>query len=89
MSALPPMRLAFVRRGAVSSIDLPQVSGRVLVRSLTVQWPQLSVRSFLFTDEGRRTVFWRSQDGGESWTKAANDAVLRRRAALSWPSTAP
>ena len=82
-------RLAFVRRGAVSSIELPEVSGRVLVRSLTVQWPQLSVRSFLFTDAGRRTVFWRSRDGGESWTKAANDTVLRRRAALSWPSTAP
>ena len=26
-------RLAFVRRGAVSSVELPEVSGRVLVRS--------------------------------------------------------
>jgi hypothetical protein len=82
-------RLALARRGAVSSIELPSISGRVLVRSLTVQWPQLAVRSFLYTDEGRQTVGWQSADGGESWAKAANDVVLRRAPALSWAGTAP
>jgi hypothetical protein len=82
-------RLALVRGTTVSSIELPAVSGRVLVRSLTVAWPQLAVRSFLYTDSGRQTVRWRSVDGGESWAKAANDVVLRRAPALSWPGAAP
>jgi len=47
------------------------------------------VRSFLYTDEGRQTVGWHSADGGESWTKAASDVVLRRAPALSWPGAAP
>jgi hypothetical protein len=82
-------RLALVRGGAITSIELPAVSGRVLVRSLSVRWPQLAVRSFPVTDAGRQTVRWRSLDGGESWTKAANDVVLRRSSALSWPGAAP
>jgi hypothetical protein len=82
-------QLAIVRSGAVLSIELPAVTGRVLVRSLTVRWPQRSVRTFVFADDGRKTMRWSSADGGESWTKAANDAVLRRRPALSWPGAAP
>jgi hypothetical protein len=53
-----------------ATIALPQEPGRVLARALTVNWPSLVVRTYVFTDDGRRTVSWRSTDGGKTWRPA-------------------
>jgi len=39
----------------------------VVVRALTVNWPSLIVRTYVFTDNGRITVLWHSADGGKTW----------------------
>ena len=53
-----------------SAIVLPSEPGRVIARALTVTWPTLAVRTYVFTDKGRRTVNWRSTNGGKSWHAA-------------------
>jgi hypothetical protein len=61
------LRIALLRGDTDSTLDLPDEPGRVLARALTVDWPTLVVRTYVFTDDGRRTVSWRSTDGGKSW----------------------
>ena len=60
-------RLALIRGGSVTSLLLPMEDGRVTARSLQVAWPTVVVRTYLYTDEGRRTVRWRSTNGGRTW----------------------
>jgi len=50
---------------------LPAVGGDVLLRSLEVSWPRISVSGFDVTAFARReegSVQWLSEDGGASWT---------------------
>jgi hypothetical protein len=63
-------RIAVLKGDTDSTLDLPDEPGRVLARALTVDWPTLVVRTYVFTDDGRRTVSWRSTDGGKSWHAA-------------------
>jgi hypothetical protein len=60
-------RITILRGDMESTITLPATSGRVLARALTADWPKIVVRTYVFTDRGRRTVLWRSTNGGESW----------------------
>jgi hypothetical protein len=60
-------RLAIVRGKQVTSVALPDEPGRVLVRAITVRWPSIVVRGYLFTNAGRRTLHWQSADGGDTW----------------------
>jgi hypothetical protein len=60
-------RLELVLGDTVSTVTLPALAGRVEARALTVSWPDVTVRTYVFTDEGRRTVRWRSTNGGKSW----------------------
>jgi hypothetical protein len=60
-------RIVVLRGDTDSTLVLPEEPGRVLARALTVNWPDLSVRTYVFTDDGRRTVSWRSSDGGKTW----------------------
>jgi uncharacterized protein YndB with AHSA1/START domain len=53
-----------------ATIALPPEVGHVLARALTVNWPSLVVRTYVFTDDGRKTVSWRSTDGGKTWRPA-------------------
>jgi hypothetical protein len=63
-------RVAIVRGGSTTTETLPEQPGRVVARSLTVTWPTVVVRSLVFTDRGRKTVRWRSTNGGRSWQLA-------------------
>jgi hypothetical protein len=50
---------------------LPGVGGDVLLRSLSVNWPELRVRGFdvtAFTRREEGSVEWVSEDGGATWT---------------------
>lgn len=49
------------------TLALPEVAGRVLARTVTVRWPSIVVRGYLFTANGRRTILWTSGNGGASW----------------------
>ncbi len=63
-------RIVVLKGDTDSTIVLPSESGRVIARALTVTWPTLAVRTYVFTDKGRRTVNWRSTNGGKSWHAA-------------------
>lgn len=60
-------RIVALRGDAESTIELPDEPGDVLARALTADWPNLVVRTYVFTDSGRKTVSWRSTDGGKTW----------------------
>ena len=60
-------RIAVLRDDRDSTLDLPDLPGRVLARALTVDWPTLVVRTYVFTDDGRKTVIMRSTNAGKSW----------------------
>jgi hypothetical protein len=60
-------RVVVLRGDSRSVLALPSLGGRVLARALTVAWPTVLVRTYVFTDLGRRTVLWRSGNGGKSW----------------------
>jgi hypothetical protein len=59
-----------VKGDSDATIALPPEAGHVLARALTVNWPSLVVRTYVFTDGGRKTVSWRSTDGGKTWRPA-------------------
>jgi hypothetical protein len=63
-------RVTILRGDVSSTVTLPAQSGRVLARSLSVEWPSIVVRTLVFTDAGRRTARWRSTNGGRSWRPA-------------------
>jgi hypothetical protein len=63
-------RLAIVRGKLISTETLPDELGQVTARSLSVTWPMLVVRTYLFTTRGRITIHWRSMNGGKSWREA-------------------
>ena len=63
-------RLAVIRGDSATTLVLPAESGRVTARSLQVTWPTVVVRTYVYTDDGRRTVRWRSTNGGKSWRAA-------------------
>ena len=60
-------RVAVIRNGSAASLMLPAEPGRVTARALQVMWPTVVVRTYVYTDGGRRTVLWRSTNGGKSW----------------------
>jgi DNA-binding beta-propeller fold protein YncE len=63
-------RILLVRGPVITGLTLPAVEGQVLVRSLDVSWPQLTVRGVDvagFTRAEQGAVTWRSADGGTSW----------------------
>jgi hypothetical protein len=62
-------RVAFVRGDTTSFAQLPAAPGRVLARALTVAWPEVVVRTYMFGDSGRRTILWRSTNGGSTWSR--------------------
>ncbi len=57
------------RRGQTAQRRLPWVGGSVLVRSLSVRWPTITVRGTNFTapKDGVEPVVWASGDGGRTW----------------------
>ena len=55
------------RQRLVGEFVLPHEPGRVIARALQVMWPTVVVRTYVFTDGGRRTVRWRSTNGGKTW----------------------
>ncbi len=64
-------RLLLVQSGARRVLSLPRVTGEVLVRSLDVAWPRLTVRAHdgvAFTRAEEGTITWTSGDGGATWT---------------------
>jgi hypothetical protein len=63
-------RVAIVRGKRISTATLPDEIGQVTARSLSVAWPTVVVRTYVFTDRGRVTVHWRSVNGGKSWRQA-------------------
>jgi hypothetical protein len=63
-------RVVEVRGHTQSTIALPNEPGQVLARALTAAWPSLVVRTYVFTTNGRKTVTWRSTDGGRTWHAA-------------------
>jgi hypothetical protein len=63
-------RVAIVRGKRISTDTLPDEVGQVTARSLSVAWPTVVVRTYVFTDRGRVTVHWRSVNGGKSWRQA-------------------
>jgi hypothetical protein len=63
--------LRFVQNGSVRDRLLPAVGGDVLVRSLNVHWPGITVTGFdvtAFTRQQEGSVLWSSPDGGATWT---------------------
>jgi hypothetical protein len=63
-------RILLVRGPVITGLTLPAVEGQVLVRSLDVSWPQLTVRGVDvagFTRAEQGAVTWSSADGGTSW----------------------
>jgi hypothetical protein len=60
-------RLVFERGDRSTSVTLPDTVGRVEARALTVHWPDVVVRTYVFTDRGRKTILWRSLNGGKTW----------------------
>jgi hypothetical protein len=61
-----------VLRGDLSStLSLPAQPERVVARSLHVARPTIVVPTLVFTDAGRKTVRWRSTNGGRSWRAIA------------------
>ena len=71
-------RIPILLLGSASALrqkTLPGVGGDVLVRSMQVIWPEITVRGTdvtAFTRNEQGSVTWRSGDGGSSW------AVTRR-----------
>ena len=63
-------RLAVIRDGSATTLVLPDEVGRVTARALLVTWPTVVIRTYVYTDAGRRTVLWRSTNGGKSWRAA-------------------
>lgn len=63
-------RLALLRGDAATTLTLPETTGHVEARSISVDWPQVVVRTSVFTDEGRRVVRWRSANGGKTWMRS-------------------
>ncbi len=63
-------RLALIRAGSATTVVLPDEAGRVTARAVQVAWPTVVIRTYVYTDEGRRTVRWRSTNGGKSWRAA-------------------
>lgn len=61
------VRLALVRGSSTTTFTLPAESGRVLAHGLKVDWPTVVVRTYVYTDSGRRTVLFQSTNGGQSW----------------------
>jgi hypothetical protein len=67
--------LRFVQNGVLRDRVLPRVGGDVLVRSLAVAWPEITVHGAdvtAFTRHEEGSVLWRSLDGGASWTVSRN-----------------
>jgi hypothetical protein len=63
--------LRLVQNGSVRNRMLPAVGGDVLLRSLNVHWPAISVSGFdvtAFTRQQEGSVLWSSADGGTTWT---------------------
>jgi hypothetical protein len=60
-------RLSVIRGSSATSLMLPDEAGRVTVRALQVAWPTVVIRTYVYTDDGRKTVRWRSTNGGKSW----------------------
>jgi PQQ-like domain len=61
-----------VAQGTVARVlTLPRVTGEVLVRSLEVAWPRVTVRGHdgvAFTRGEEGSITWASADGGATWT---------------------
>jgi hypothetical protein len=60
-------RIVKLKGDSAATIALPDEPGHVVARALIADWPDLTVRTYVFTDDGRRTVSWRSTDGGKTW----------------------
>jgi hypothetical protein len=63
--------LRFVQNGVLRDRVLPRVGGDVLVRSLAVAWPEITVRGAdvtAFTRHEEGSVLWQSANGGATWT---------------------
>jgi hypothetical protein len=63
--------LRLVQNGSVRNRVLPAVGGDILLRSLDVHWPAISVSGFdvtAFTRQQEGSVLWSSADGGTTWT---------------------
>jgi hypothetical protein len=64
-------RLLFVEHGKRRVVSLPKAPGDVLVRSLEVAWPQITVNAADVTGFARGfegVVTWTSNDGGATWS---------------------
>jgi hypothetical protein len=64
-------RLLFAERGKRRVVSLPEAKGDVLVRSIDVVWPQITVHAADVTGFARGfegVVTWTSTDGGVTWS---------------------
>lgn len=69
-------RVLVYRGGRRMQRRLPWTDGSVLVRSLSVRWPAITVRGTNFTAarDGVEAVVWASADGGRSWRLVSGTA---------------
>jgi hypothetical protein len=65
-----PPHVELDRGGRWESLDLPATGGEVLAVRLAADWPRLTVTG-VAVDGPPRSVAWRSNNGGRTWTVAS------------------
>jgi hypothetical protein len=61
-------RVMIVKGKTVTTETLPAISGRLLVQSLQVDWPKLTVTATDYVANPARGAAWTSGDGGATWS---------------------
>jgi hypothetical protein len=61
-------RVVIVKGKTVTTATLPSQTGRLLVQSLTVKWPNITVNAANYFVNPVGTAAWTSPDGGATWS---------------------
>jgi len=61
-------RVLVAQGTSVQTLTLPTARGRLLVQSLTVAWPKLTVNATDFVASPARAAVWSTPDSGATWT---------------------